>query len=301
MDGAALLHLGIVNNEGENKKRDTLLKIVDYTSTAFGKRMMKKWVCNPLTCKKEIEERLESVADFLEQTMLVKELKSEMKELGDLERMIMRLHSSPSLLSYSLFFSILESLEKIGSLFTHTLSPSQLSSLFRSPYLLKRLRLGGEGGIDNFVPLLSLFKYHKVIDQDNKKKGKIVGMKPALGIHLEYDQIEEEKKKYEEELEEYLNQVKSFFKNQSIKFSTLANCQNLIEVPVKSIKKKLPDGFELVKSMKQVNRYKSKTAQSILQNISHLNQKLSLIQQQLLQQASSLFDSHHNTWVFLFT
>ena len=65
-----------------------LIDVLDHTVTPMGARLLKKWVVLPLKDKAEIEQRHESVEALAQNLPLLSELRSEMKQLGDLERLI---------------------------------------------------------------------------------------------------------------------------------------------------------------------------------------------------------------------
>lgn len=65
-----------------------LIQILDQTVTPMGSRMMKKWMVLPLKEKSQIEERL-NVVDFFHQNHdLIEEIISQLRHIGDLERLI---------------------------------------------------------------------------------------------------------------------------------------------------------------------------------------------------------------------
>ncbi|MEN2280738.1 DNA mismatch repair protein MutS [Algoriphagus sp. SE2] len=65
-----------------------LIQILDQTITPMGSRMMKKWMVLPLKEKNAIEERLNVVDFFFHNPGLIEEILSELKQIGDLERLI---------------------------------------------------------------------------------------------------------------------------------------------------------------------------------------------------------------------
>ena len=65
-----------------------LIQILDQTVTPMGSRMMKKWMVLPLKEKAAIEERLNVVDFFYQNSGLIEEIVGELKHIGDLERLI---------------------------------------------------------------------------------------------------------------------------------------------------------------------------------------------------------------------
>ncbi|MCB0751355.1 MAG: DNA mismatch repair protein MutS, partial [Ignavibacteriae bacterium] len=75
----------------EGQREGSLISVLDKTKTAMGARLLKKWINAPLTKKDQIEKRLECVDDFFNNKSLRKNLQSELKEIGDLERLISKI------------------------------------------------------------------------------------------------------------------------------------------------------------------------------------------------------------------
>ncbi len=67
-------------------KKGALLWILDKTSTAMGGRLLKNWLEQPLLDKKTIEKRLEIVELFVNDVILMEEVKNKLKNIYDLER-----------------------------------------------------------------------------------------------------------------------------------------------------------------------------------------------------------------------
>jgi len=65
-----------------------LIQILDQTVTPMGSRMMKKWMVLPLKEKSPIEERLNVVDYFYQNSSLIEEILASLKLIGDLERLI---------------------------------------------------------------------------------------------------------------------------------------------------------------------------------------------------------------------
>ncbi|OOG70614.1 DNA mismatch repair protein MutS [Algoriphagus sp. A40] len=65
-----------------------LIQILDQTVTPMGSRMMKKWMVLPLKEKKPIEERLNVVDFFFQNSTLIEEIIAQLRHIGDLERLI---------------------------------------------------------------------------------------------------------------------------------------------------------------------------------------------------------------------
>ncbi|MEW6193718.1 MAG: DNA mismatch repair protein MutS [Bacteroidota bacterium] len=79
------LEITFTMNEGE--REGSLISILDRTETPMGGRMLKKWITSPLKKLEPILKRQECVEEFFKNKTLRKNLKNELKEIGDLERL----------------------------------------------------------------------------------------------------------------------------------------------------------------------------------------------------------------------
>lgn len=66
----------------------TLLDVLDCTTSPMGARLIKRWVVMPLLDGQKINERLEAVEHFIQQSAAANELKKLIRQIGDLERLI---------------------------------------------------------------------------------------------------------------------------------------------------------------------------------------------------------------------
>ena len=75
-----------------NKERQySLLWLLDETKTAMGSRLLKTWIENPLINKEEIEERYSTVSTLLEEFILSEDLRKDLYNVYDLERLCGRI------------------------------------------------------------------------------------------------------------------------------------------------------------------------------------------------------------------
>ena len=88
LDGITLCNLDVIDNHGVGE--GTLLCRLDHTSTPFGRRLLKEWVAAPLCSPAGIRERQDAVAELVEKSYLLSEVKEILKSLPDLERLLRR-------------------------------------------------------------------------------------------------------------------------------------------------------------------------------------------------------------------
>lgn len=69
-------------------KKGTLLSVLDLTKTAFGGRLLRRWIEQPLIQKAKIEHRLQIVEDLTEDSFLRGDLLQSLTSIYDLERLM---------------------------------------------------------------------------------------------------------------------------------------------------------------------------------------------------------------------
>ena len=88
LDYSTKKNLEIMFTMQEGDREGSLISILDKTLTSIGGRMLKKWISAPLKKLEPIIKRLESIEALLQNKTLRKNLQNELKEIGDLERLI---------------------------------------------------------------------------------------------------------------------------------------------------------------------------------------------------------------------
>lgn len=85
MDRFTIRNLELLQSPVENGY--TLLQTLDQTITPMGARLLKRWIIFPLSDKHDIEQRLDWINCFLEHKTLANELRNDLKQIGDVERL----------------------------------------------------------------------------------------------------------------------------------------------------------------------------------------------------------------------
>lgn len=90
LDSATKRNLEITFTMQDGSREGSLISILDKTSTSMGARMLKKWIGAPLRKIEPILQRQECIEEFVKNKTLRTNLQAELKEVGDLERLISR-------------------------------------------------------------------------------------------------------------------------------------------------------------------------------------------------------------------
>ena len=88
LDFATKRNLEIMFSMQEGGRQGSLISILDKTETAMGSRMLKRWISAPLRKLEPVLQRQECVEELFNKKTLRKNLHNELKEIGDLERLI---------------------------------------------------------------------------------------------------------------------------------------------------------------------------------------------------------------------
>lgn len=91
LDASTLRNLEITRNMRDGSKRDTLLSVLDFTKTAMGGRLLKKWLEYPLINRNAIIERQDAVAELIERPAVRQTISECLKDVYDFERILTRL------------------------------------------------------------------------------------------------------------------------------------------------------------------------------------------------------------------
>ena len=86
LDRFTIRNLELVTANNENAI--TLLNVLDYTNCSMGARLLRKWILLPLKDKQAIEKRHALVALLQKETEFHQQLEEQIKNIGDLERLI---------------------------------------------------------------------------------------------------------------------------------------------------------------------------------------------------------------------
>lgn len=91
MDTYTMRNLEITRNLRDGGKRDTLLDVLDFTHTAMGSRLLKKWLEYPLLNVSHIARRQDAVAECMEAFAMREEMARALEGVYDFERLLTRI------------------------------------------------------------------------------------------------------------------------------------------------------------------------------------------------------------------
>lgn len=113
----ALRNLEITRNMRDSTRRGTLLELMDYTHTAMGGRLLKRWLERPLTDVNRIRLRQDGVEELTLHMTELSQMEELLSQIFDFERILIRIEANTTspkdLLSLKATLSVLPKLKEI--------------------------------------------------------------------------------------------------------------------------------------------------------------------------------------------
>jgi len=126
LDYSTKRNLEITFSMNDGGKEGSLISILDKTETPMGGRLLKKWITAPLIKLEPLKKRQHCVSDLYDNKGLRRALTAELKEIGDLERIISKVCTGRA--NPREIVQIKSSLKKIPNI-KNLLSSSEMVSL----------------------------------------------------------------------------------------------------------------------------------------------------------------------------
>jgi DNA mismatch repair protein MutS len=87
LDAATIRNLELLESSSGDSK-DTLLSVINRTSTSMGARLLRNWLVRPSIDGKEIESRLDAVEELSRSAMVLEQTRTSFEGMFDLERLL---------------------------------------------------------------------------------------------------------------------------------------------------------------------------------------------------------------------
>ncbi len=234
----------------EKTKKGSLLWVIDKTNTAMGGRLLRKWLEQPLIHKKLIDNRLNSVEEIINNQYLYEDLKEQLRDIYDIERLVGKI-SSKSVNAKELV-SLKNSIEKLPKVkeILKNFNSELLTGLHNNLDCLEDIyELLNKSILDN--PALSVKEggiikdgYNQEIDQ--LREAKAHGKEWIANLEnreKEETQIKSLKIRYNKVFGYYIEITKSNLnlvpEGRYIRKQTLANCERYITPELKEVEEKI--------------------------------------------------------------
>jgi DNA mismatch repair protein MutS len=96
LDEATRRSLELTRTLRDTSREGSLLAVIDETVTPMGSRLLADWLSNPLTDASAIDNRLDAVEELLADPLLCSDLREQLKQTYDLERLTARIATGRS-------------------------------------------------------------------------------------------------------------------------------------------------------------------------------------------------------------
>ena len=96
LDATALKNLEVVKNLRDGSKKDTLFAVLDFTKTAAGNRLLRRWLESPLVDITAINRRLDAVEELFKNFNARRSLRETLKDIHDFERLMTKIEVGSS-------------------------------------------------------------------------------------------------------------------------------------------------------------------------------------------------------------
>ena len=96
LDATALKNLEVVRNLRDGSKKDTLFNVLDFTKTAAGNRLLRRWLESPLVDIAAINRRLDAVEELFKKFTTRRNLREALRNIHDFERLMTKIEVGSS-------------------------------------------------------------------------------------------------------------------------------------------------------------------------------------------------------------
>ena len=247
LDAIALANLEILVNTYDHTEKGSLWEFMNHCSTAYGRRLLREWVCKPLLCPAKIQSRREAVNDLLQHSKQVTQIRATLKNTPDVERLLSRVHSNAinrksinhpesraimyedavySSRKIKDFIDILNGFEAYG----------KVASIFKdmevTSHLLQRIT---KTSFPAKELSSSLQYFRSIFDEKQAKRDGFI--KPLPGVNNNYDSAKSEIQELESKLEAYLKEQKAALGIHDLKYFGSNKDRYQLEVPMGQVNK----------------------------------------------------------------
>ncbi|CAL8249197.1 unnamed protein product [Merluccius merluccius] len=284
LSATTLRNLEILRNQTDGGLRGSLLWVLDHTSTVFGRRLLRRWVSQPLTDLRSISDRQDAVCEILQSdSAALASIRSLLAHLPDLERGICSIYHTKC--SSQEFYLISSSLSRLG-LELQALIPAIQSQLSSS--LLRTLLL------DTPELLSPVHHFLKVLNEKAAKSG---DKKELFSDLSDFPALRERRAQIQsvlDEVRDHRKDVRVALRVPALDYTTVSGLEFLIEVK-NSMSAIVPHDWVKISSTKAVGRYHSPFLVKSCHRLQQLREQLQLDCQRAWSDFLHQFGEHYHT------
>ncbi|KAH0951034.1 hypothetical protein HN011_010133 [Eciton burchellii] len=282
----------------------SLNSVLDRCCTAFGKRLLREWICRPSCHKAIIMERQKAVQELVDRMDVMQSARAILSTLPDLDRLLSKIHAQGNAAKMknhpegrAIMFEGPVYSKRVIMNFTTTLAKFEevlkfieLFDDFQSNLITRCTRYEPDGDFPHLRETLDYFK--TAFDHEEaKKQGCIV---PKKGVDDEYDTVLTELAKNKKDLDKYLEKQKQHF-GVKITFHGTDKKRYQIEIPESQVKKVGP-GYELQSQRKGFKRYYTAEARELLTRQINAEEQKDKVLKDLNRRIFAQFSEKYDIW-----
>lgn len=307
LDAPTLENLEVLSSSIYDSAQGALLSFVDRARTPAGRRLIRKWLAEPLVSSSEINDRLQAIEDIhniesMDGGRTLQSLLRQMKTKKDLERALPRLHRKATVKDTAVMFddtnkrlvksfvSVIRGLhDSLGAL--ETLAEALDTSGAKCARLKELCALG------SVVPADALDKLNyfmgEAFDLDRAETGgEIV---PKKGAIPSYDSSREHLDEVEHLLSEELRKWQKVLGDRSIKFYHRGKEPYQMEVKLDTIRR-IPNEFEVVSESKVAKRFYTRRIVQLVRDQVEASEAFEDASSSVARDMMGQFDQEYATW-----
>ncbi|KAI0563050.1 DNA mismatch repair protein MutS [Gracilaria domingensis] len=308
MDASTLQNLEILTSTMDGSERGTLLSFIDRARTPAGRRLLKRWIAEPLVSSEEIEDRLQAIEDIhvvededggRSLSLVLKQLKTR----KDLERALPRLHRQATTANNAVMFDdtnkrmVKDFVLVLRSLQDSLCALETLGGVLDSSNP-KSGRLKWLCATDGGIPADALDKLTYFLGEafDLKKAetdGEIV---PKEGAIPSYDACREALDEVEHNLSLELRNWQTKLGDKAIKFYHRGKEPYQLEIKLATLKGHTPDEFEVVSESKAAKRFYTRRVKGLVRKHKVASEAYDRASSSVARDIMRQFDQEYTTW-----
>ena len=309
MDAPTLQNLEVLCSSVDGSEKGSLLSFVDQAQTPAGRRLIRKWIAEPLVSSAAIEDRLQAIEDIhsiddIDGGRTIRDILKQLKTKRDLERALPKLHKQATVNDAAVMFDdtnkrrvrdfilVLRSLQD-SLCALETLSEAMESTRPKS----KRLRwlcTVGCGIPSDALDKLNFFLGEAFDLERAQRDGEIV---PRSGAIASYDQARAALDEVEDELELELKKWRHNLGDKSIKFYHRGKEPYQIEVKLDTLRERgTPNEFEVVSESKSVKRFYTSRVKGWVRQQVEAQELFDSASSSVARDMVGQFDAEYGTW-----
>ncbi|CDF39965.1 unnamed protein product [Chondrus crispus] len=285
IDAPTMQNLEILSSCNDGSERGTLLSFVDRARTPAGRRLLRKWIAEPLVSSTDINDRLDAIGDIhiledsSEEAALMEVLKH-LKTKKDLERALPKGF-------VAVLRGLQDCLEAVDTL------REVMDKLSPKSKRLRWLYSPGCGVSKGARDKLNYFLGEAFDLRAAEVAGEILPNRGAVPL---YDECRDVLKSAESELSSQLIKWRQKLGDNSIKFYHRGKEPFQLEVKLTTLKGKTPNEFEVVSEAKAVKRFYTSEIRRLIRKHIEASEAHEIASASVVRDMIGQFDAEYDIW-----